>query len=243
MLKQTTLIPVIYLACCSAAAAATPEQGAVGLQAPLTWTGHITEQTGTFEEAAFAAQSTLGMCHPPVCDVFTLEVPDDVGSLYVDVTGAGARTVAFELIDPSGEATCVDDGVDSPTRSSDSENPRGGTWTVQILGTGDFDYTATAHLAKVAGGTVPTELALLSPVARGDGGVGIPLTTNQAVTNVRARLTRKGKTVATVRRANVAERATLKFAGPLKRGRYTLDVTATSPDGSPATVHRTFRIR
>lgn len=250
-----------FAAATAPASAATPAAATAALAGPVRWTGHVTEPTGAFEEMSFFMRK-MPSCSTPVCDPFELTVPAGTGALLLEATGARATSIGYEVTDPSGQVTCVDDLDQANHREIDFENPQAGVWRIRTTGTGDFDYTASATLQAVAGGTgrtpapapaTATALSVGVPSGRSAASLRrthrliLPLTTTAPLAAVRATIVRRG-TTKVLARASLAKLAArggrLSFALPhgLARGAYVVRVTAEDAAGAAVTARRTVTV-
>ncbi len=247
------------------ALAAEPVSGEVSGASPsITWKGHITEPTGVFELVTFFAGGTEGLCMSPMCDTFTLTVKDPSPEiLHITIDGKDSDLVAFEVTDPKGNVTYVDDADVKTAREKDF-TARPGTWTITTLGGGDFDYVGKATLQPAAGEpspplTTPTGSTTTPPAPKltiaGTSAsarklartrrLKVRLTTSAQLTKVTLALLKGRKVIASGRAARLASSGTVTLRTPksLKAGSYRLVAAGAAADGSRATASRALKIK
>jgi len=222
--------------------AAEPERGTIaGSDSQITWTGHIDEPTGAFELAVFSTSGTYGGCKQPACDTFDLEVTDaGSGILHIAVDAPEAEQLAFEVIDPDGSVTYVDDTTRGQHREAEFVL-RAGSWRINTLGAGrstmegtheEFDYTGsiTVRRLQTAAGpptvtttpgaaSAPARLAIAAlkravlsarKLRRGRQ-VPVRLSTTAPLTEVIVGIVKGGRVLATARRKRLASAATVNM--------------------------------
>jgi hypothetical protein len=244
------------------AVAGTPESGEISNAQPrFDWTGEAAGwgRPPTWEVGRETGQRPV--CPAPVCDSVRFTVADQA-DLRVTADNNVASGPASDLVElaveaPDGAVTYVESADKFPATIRFKDAAKG-TYVVYVqtkeMPQNDASYAGFALLTPVgAGGALPAgppapaqpqqpagpQLTIRTRSAsarRASRGLKVGITSNQAMTGIAARLVKGEKTVAKGSLATLDGNGTVTVKGKrLKRGRYTLIVTGTGPDGARAT--------
>ena len=242
MRRLLALLTLLALAT-TPAVASDPSSGEVSKATPkVTWEGAVT---------SFQSWQTYnagqGRCIPPSCDTFTLEVKDAAPLLNIVVESADSG-IFVEVVKPDGSKEQFG-GVDLKVTAK-LKNPATGSYTINVAqneqtqathkGTAELVFPSPAPApaappaatTPAAADTPPPTVSLKAGKLKGRS-LPITIKSSAALANVKAKLLRGKKVVATgsLIKVNGSAVMKLKLKGRAKRGRHKLKLTAMDEQG------------